>query len=57
MQIAVVLYPGFTSLDVLGPYEVLGRLPETEVVFVAERPGLVQNDLKTLSVNVVATLR
>ncbi|WP_191298567.1 DJ-1/PfpI family protein [Lentzea cavernae] len=55
MQVAIVLYPGFTSLDVIGPYEVLGRLPDTEVVFVAEEPGLVVNDLKSLSINVVAT--
>ena len=54
MQVAIVLYPGFTSLDVIGPYEVLGRLPDTEVVFVAERPGLVVNDLRSLSINVVA---
>lgn len=56
MQIAIVLYPGFTALDVLGPYEVLGRLPDTEVVFVAEEPGLVRNDLTSLSVDAVATL-
>lgn len=55
MQVAIVLYPGFTSLDVLGPYEVLGRLPDTEVVFVAEKPGLVVNDLKSLSIEAVAT--
>ncbi|WHX15953.1 DJ-1/PfpI family protein [Streptomyces malaysiensis subsp. malaysiensis] len=54
MQVAIVLYPGFTSLDVIGPYEVWGRLPDTEVVFVTERPGLVVNDLRSLSVNVVA---
>ncbi|WP_432979540.1 DJ-1/PfpI family protein [Dactylosporangium sp. CA-233914] len=56
MQVAIVLYPGFTSLDVIGPYEVLGRLPDTEVVFVAEQPGLVRNDLKSLSINVVTTI-
>lgn len=56
MQVAIVLYPGFTALDVIGPYEVLGRLPNTEVVFVAENPGLVHNDLGSLSINVVATL-
>ena len=55
MQVAIVLYPGFTSLDVIGPYEVLGRLPDTEVVFVAEKPGLVVNDLKSLSIEAVAT--
>ncbi|MFF6995803.1 DJ-1/PfpI family protein [Streptomyces sp. NPDC008313] len=56
MQVAIVLYPGFTSLDVIGPYEVLGRLPDTEVVFVAERPGIVRNDLRGLSVDVAASL-
>ncbi|MGW5091053.1 DJ-1/PfpI family protein [Streptomyces sp. 067-1] len=56
MQVAIVLYPGFTSLDVIGPYEVMGRLPGTEVVFVAERPGIVVNDLGNLSVDVVTSL-
>jgi transcriptional regulator GlxA family with amidase domain len=56
MQIAIVLYPGFTSMDVIGPYEVLGRLPETEVVFVAEDPGLVRNDLESLTIDVDARL-
>src|SRR4051812_40666836 len=56
MQIAILLYPGFTSLDVIGPYEVLARLPETEVIFVAEEPGLITNDRKSLSVQAVARL-
>ncbi|KQU07117.1 glutamine amidotransferase [Rhodococcus sp. Leaf7] len=55
MQIAIVLYPGFTSLDVVGPYEVLGRLPGVEVVFVAESPGLVLNDQQSLSIKAVAS--
>jgi putative intracellular protease/amidase len=40
----------------MGPYEVLARMPDTEVVFVAEEPGLVFNDLRSISVNVVASL-
>jgi len=56
VQIAIVLYPEFTALDVIGPYEVLGRLPGAEIVFVAEKPGLVRNDLGTLAVDVVAGL-
>ncbi|WNV86983.1 DJ-1/PfpI family protein [Umezawaea sp. Da 62-37] len=56
MQVAIVLYPGFTSLDVIGPYEVLGRLPEAEVVFVTEHPGAIVNDLRSLTVDVVAGL-
>ncbi|MCZ4522303.1 DJ-1/PfpI family protein [Rhodococcus ruber] len=56
MKIAIVLYPGFTALDVVGPYEVLGRLPGAEVVFVAEEPGLVLNDQGSLSIQAVAKL-
>ncbi|MCV7420428.1 DJ-1/PfpI family protein [Mycobacterium yunnanensis] len=56
MQIAIVLYPGFTALDVVGPYEVLGRLPGAEIVFVAEEPGLICNDLGSLSIDAVAGL-
>lgn len=56
MQVAIVLYPGFTALDVIGPYEVLGRLPDTEIVFVAERPGLLSSDLRSLSIDVAAGL-
>jgi transcriptional regulator GlxA family with amidase domain len=56
MQIAIVLYPGFTALDVIGPYEVLGRLPGAEVTFVADDPGLVRNDLASLTIDVDARL-
>ena len=27
MEIAILLYDGFTALDAVGPYEVLSRLP------------------------------
>jgi putative intracellular protease/amidase len=56
MQVAIVLYPGFTATDVIGPYEVLGRLPEAEVVFVAEDPDRVRNDLGSLTIEVGARL-
>ena len=38
-QIAIVLYPGLTALDALGPYEVLKMLPGAELRFVAREPG------------------
>jgi transcriptional regulator GlxA family with amidase domain len=56
MQVAIVVYPGFTSLDVIGPYEVVGRLPDTEVVFVTEHPGHVRNDLGSVTIDVTAGL-
>jgi transcriptional regulator GlxA family with amidase domain len=38
-QIAIVVYPGFTALDFIGPYEVLQRLPGAEIRFVWHEPG------------------
>jgi transcriptional regulator GlxA family with amidase domain len=35
MRIAYVLYPDFTALDLVGPYEVISRWPGAEVHFVA----------------------
>ena len=43
-QIAIVLYPGLTALDALGPYEVLKMLPAAEVRFLAHEPGPVTTD-------------
>ena len=40
-RIAIPLFPGFMPLDVVGPYDVLRFLPDTEVVFAAAEPGLV----------------
>ncbi len=39
MQIAFLLFDGVTALDAVGPYEVLSRLPDAEVRFVAVKPG------------------
>lgn len=44
MQIAIPLYDRFTALDAVGPYEMLCRIPDAEVVFVAERTGPVRAD-------------
>ncbi|AQT78658.1 glutamine amidotransferase [Mycolicibacterium litorale] len=44
MQIAVVLYPGFTALDFIGPYEVLRWLPDTEVRFLWHEAGPITAD-------------
>ncbi|MBX9638441.1 MAG: DJ-1/PfpI family protein [Mycobacteriaceae bacterium] len=43
-QIAFVTYPGFTALDMIGPYEVLRQLPDTEVRFVWHEVGPVTAD-------------
>lgn len=39
MQIALALYPKFTMLDIIGPFQVLADVPGHEVVFVAAEAG------------------
>jgi transcriptional regulator GlxA family with amidase domain len=39
MQIALALYPKFTALDIIGPFQVLADVPGHEAVFVAGEPG------------------
>lgn len=50
MQIAIVLYPGFTALDFIGPYEVLRWLPDAEVRFLWHQPGPIVADSAVLVV-------
>lgn len=38
-QIAIFLYPGVTALDAVGPYEVVSRLPNSEIRFVGKKVG------------------
>jgi hypothetical protein len=47
--IAIPLVDGFTALDAVGPYEVLSRLPEARVVFVAAEAGPVRAETRMLS--------
>ncbi|MBO9524174.1 MAG: DJ-1/PfpI family protein [Nocardioidaceae bacterium] len=44
MRTAILIYEGFTSLDATGPFEVLSRLPEADVVFVSPDGGTVVAD-------------
>ncbi|GHI98425.1 DJ-1/PfpI family protein [Streptomyces olivaceus] len=56
MRIAIVLFDRFTALDAVGPYETLGRLPDSETVFVAERTGPVRTDTGNLALTADRTL-
>ena len=56
MQIAFFLYDHMTSLDAVGPYEVLSRLPGAEPVLVAERRGPVRCDTRHLALVADAAL-
>ena len=46
MEIVCLLFDGITALDIVGPYEVLQRLPEAEVKFVARSAGEIRTDNK-----------
>src|SRR6187551_2924432 len=50
MEIAFLLYDGFTALDAVGPYEVLSRLPGAEVKFVAGEAGPKTTETHSLSI-------
>jgi putative intracellular protease/amidase len=56
MQIAMVLYDRFTALDIVGPYEVLSRVPHAQVDFVAAQAGPVRADTGFLAVTADKTL-
>ncbi len=56
MQIAIPLYDRFTALDAVGPYEVLSRLPNSELTFVGYEVGPVRTDNDRLAMHVDAVL-
>jgi transcriptional regulator GlxA family with amidase domain len=58
VKIAFVLYPDFTALDLVGPYEVISRWPGADVHFVASAPDPVRCDsgLTVLPTDTPATL-
>jgi transcriptional regulator GlxA family with amidase domain len=50
MQVAFMLYEGFTALDAIGPFQVLASMPEARPVFVAKRSGPVRSDSAACSI-------
>jgi putative intracellular protease/amidase len=56
LNIAILLYDGFTALDAVGPYEMLYRIPGAAVHLVAETLGPVRVDSQVLVVQPTMTL-
>lgn len=48
MRMTVLLFDGFTALDVVGGYEVLANVPGIEVEFAATRPRVIATDTRRL---------
>ena len=44
LQVAIPLFPRLTVLDAIGPYEVLQRIPEVDVIFVGSDKGEVRSE-------------
>jgi putative intracellular protease/amidase len=53
--IAIPLFPAFTALDGIGPYEVLQRIPTFDLTFVGHERGVVRSDNGMLGIEVDAT--
>jgi len=56
MEIAIPIFDRFTALDAVGPYEVLSRLPDARVRFVAQEPGPKQTETGMLTLTAEASL-
>ena len=44
LQLAILVFDGLTALDAVGPYEVLSRVPDVDLRFVAAEPGMKRSD-------------
>jgi transcriptional regulator GlxA family with amidase domain len=44
MKIVILLYKGFTAMDVIGAYEILCRLPKAEIQFAAKEKGIIESE-------------
>jgi transcriptional regulator GlxA family with amidase domain len=56
VQIAIPLYPAFTSLDAMGPYQVLQHLPGVDLRLCAARRGRLDDEAGLLHLEVEHTL-
>jgi putative intracellular protease/amidase len=56
MDIAIPIYDRFNALDAIGPYEVLSRLPDSRVTFIAKEAGPYTTDNGMLSIIAEARL-
>jgi transcriptional regulator GlxA family with amidase domain len=50
MKIAFLIFDDLTTLDAIGPFEVLCRIPGAEVMFVGETAGIKRADPKSLGI-------
>jgi putative intracellular protease/amidase len=56
MEIAILLFDRLTALDAIGPYEVLSRIPNAMIKFVAKEAGAKRTDVGSLALTADYTL-
>jgi transcriptional regulator GlxA family with amidase domain len=54
-QIVIPLFPDFTALDAIGPYEVLQRIPGFDITFIGHERGVVRSDNGMLGIEIDGT--
>ena len=52
LQTVIPLFPQFTALDGVGPYEVLQRIPDVNVSFIGHERGIVRSDNGMLGIEI-----
>ncbi|MGI9644854.1 MAG: DJ-1/PfpI family protein [Ilumatobacteraceae bacterium] len=52
IQAVIPLFPQFTALDGIGPYEVLQRIPDVDVTFIGHERGVVRSDNGMLGIEI-----
>lgn len=55
IDIAIPLFPRFTALDAIGPYEVLQRVPDVKITFIGHELGPVRSDTGQLGIEIDGT--
>jgi transcriptional regulator GlxA family with amidase domain len=55
LEVAIPLFPRVTALDAVGPYEVLQRIPDFDIVFVGHARGEVRTENGMLALTADAT--
>ncbi len=56
LSIAIPIFDGITALDAVGPYEVLSRLPDAHIMFIASTTGPKRTENRMLALAADATL-
>jgi putative intracellular protease/amidase len=51
MRIIIPIFPDFTALDAIGPYEVLRMLPGARVTFAGAQRGLIRSDSRAVGLH------